>query len=226
MPSGVARAPRARIAASGSARLDGRGGVGRGPARARPRSTSQVARDQPSLAAEAGDLGDRVVVLEGVDVDAGEGGAHEFPQALGERHGCPPVGGGGGRGGGRSGASGGVRRGPGRRARAAGSICGREDRIRKTSQSSGLPGSSSSRSRTWRSSQPSAASRRSATRRRARETSAGRPARRGAVRLQERADDGPEGAVERVGLLGGRAAGVGVDLVAQLVADRPGDAAR
>ena len=44
-----------------------------------------------------------------------------------------------------------------------------------------------------------------------------------AARLQEGADDGPEGAVDRVGQLGRGRSGVGVDLLAQLVADGPGD---
>ena len=71
----------------GVGRLKGRGGLG-GLA-----GQGEAAVDVPGgqrpvlLAAEAGDLGDRVVVLEGLDVDAGERGAHEFLQALGERHG-------------------------------------------------------------------------------------------------------------------------------------------
>ena len=43
------------------------------------------------------------------------------------------------------------------------------------------------------------------------------------VRDEDRPDDGAEGAVERVGPLGRSTSRIGVDLLAQLVPDRPGD---
>jgi hypothetical protein len=45
------------------------------------------------LAAQAGDLGGRVVVLERLDPQAGERGAHVIRQTLGDRHEDPPAGG-------------------------------------------------------------------------------------------------------------------------------------
>ena len=48
---------------------------------------SQVARDQPLGAAQAGDLGQGVLVLEGLDPEAREAGADVLREALGERHG-------------------------------------------------------------------------------------------------------------------------------------------
>ena len=75
------------MAASGSAAPGTAPGVGRVP------GEGQAAVDVPGgqgpavAAAEAGDLGDGVVVLGGADVDAAEGGADVLGQALGERHG-------------------------------------------------------------------------------------------------------------------------------------------
>ena len=67
--------------ADGGQRVGGIDGTCRNPCPGRQR---QAAVDVPGgqgpalLAAEAGDLGDRVVVLEGLDPEAGEGGAHEL----------------------------------------------------------------------------------------------------------------------------------------------------
>jgi len=71
-------------------RLHGRGRVGRRPGQGQSPVDVPGGQGPALVAAEPGDLPDGVLVLEGVDVDAAEGGAHEFPQALGERHGLPP----------------------------------------------------------------------------------------------------------------------------------------
>src|SRR5262249_54868891 len=104
-----------------------------------------------------------------------------------------------------------------------GSICACELRIRNASQSSGEPGSSSSKRRIWHASIPSAESLPSATPvERARHERRPGFARWRACR-QAGADDGSERAVERVGVLGRAETGVRVDLFAQLVTDGPGD---
>ena len=86
VPSCVASEPIALIAARGSAAPIAVFGLSSAPASDKPRSMSQVASDQLLLAAQPGDLDDSVVVLERLDPDAREAGAHVLRQTLGERH--------------------------------------------------------------------------------------------------------------------------------------------